>query len=235
MDTHDKAVNDTELDYPRGVVEALLVGIAEHNHEAVKHQMNRFERILEKLPYNFIAAYTFKAAESIEDHFKSVKNMSGAITFAVMTAIDKKRPAASAVEALYAECGKIMSMGFREVDAMSKVAHRAKTYIDENFRDRSININDVAKSVYLSVNYTRTLFKRYNGISITAYLNKKRYDEVIRLLCETEYPLPTICEMSGVPYNAYFFSSFKNHFGVTPLKYRKLHYKRINESADNND
>ncbi|MDO5387555.1 MAG: AraC family transcriptional regulator, partial [Pseudomonadota bacterium] len=74
-----------------------------------------------------------------------------------------------------------------------------------------------------SANYTRSMFKQGQGISISDYIAKKRFDEVCRLLRETNMTAQEIGKNLGLNSGSYFYTSFKKHTGYTPEQYRKLH------------
>ena len=81
----------------------------------------------------------------------------------------------------------------------------------------------IAGEINRSANYTRSIFKQSQGISISDYIAKMRFDEVCRLLVETNMTAQEIGAKLGLNSGSYFYTSFKKHTGYTPDQYRKIH------------
>ena len=95
-------------------------------------------------------------------------------------------------------------------------------YINDNYRNPSLSTDMIADVVGRSVNYIRSLFKRKRGISISAYIRQKRFDEVCRLLEETDLPAQEIAKTVGFVSGNYFYTAFKKHTGFTCEQYRRM-------------
>ena len=104
-----------------------------------------------------------------------------------------------------------------------KLADDIREYIDERYTDPGLSVDMIASHVGRSANYSRTIFKRCKGISISDYIASKRFDEVCRLLRETDLSAVQICLRTGMSANSYFYTAFKKHTGYTLEQYRK-HY-----------
>lgn len=96
-------------------------------------------------------------------------------------------------------------------------------FVNENYKDPRITVEFVAANVNRSSNYIRTLFKQTQGVSLSEYINKKRYDQVCKMLIETNLPARDIGKAVGITSGSYFYTSFKKHTGYSPDAYRKLH------------
>lgn len=72
-----------------------------------------------------------------------------------------------------------------------------------------------------SANYTRNIFKQNKNISISEYISHKRFDEVKRMLVETNFTAQTIAQKVGMNSGSYFYTAFKKYTGYTPDQYRK--------------
>ena len=101
-------------------------------------------------------------------------------------------------------------------------------YIENNYTDPNLSIDMIANEINRSANYTRGMFKQSQGISISDYIAKKRFDEVCRQLVETNLTAQEIGASLGLNSGSYFYTSFKKHTGYTPDQYRKLHHHAIN-------
>lgn len=96
----------------------------------------------------------------------------------------------------------------------------AKEYILNNFQIQ-ITIVDVARSVGVNPNYLANLFAQYGEISPKAFLTEVRMKEAARLLRHSDANIGEVAKAVGYPSPLHFSQSFKSHYGVSPLHYRK--------------
>jgi two-component system response regulator YesN len=89
-------------------------------------------------------------------------------------------------------------------------------YIEKNFRQKGLKLQDIADSVYLSPNYLSYLFKKIVGINLWDYVTKLRMEEGKRLLLTTEKRRYEISDEIGYESPEHFSKIFKKHFGVNP-------------------
>lgn len=84
-----------------------------------------------------------------------------------------------------------------------------------------ISLDYIADKVYLSPSYLSYLFKISTGMSFIKYLTEYRLNEATKLLDNTNMKVVDIGNNVGYGNLSYFCMLFKNHFGVTPAKYRE--------------
>ncbi|MCL6722983.1 AraC family transcriptional regulator [Klebsiella sp. T2.Ur] len=65
------------------------------------------------------------------------------------------------------------------------------------------------------------LFYRVTGLSIAAYIRKRRIEQAAEMLLSTDMAIIDVCESVGYTNRASFFRQFKKHFLVSPITYRK--------------
>ena len=94
-------------------------------------------------------------------------------------------------------------------------------YIDNNLHE-NINVEALAQLLHLSTRYFRKIFIAKYGIPPKKYIENKRWEKVSSLLSNTNLSLDKICEKTGFTSPYYLSIRFKEHFGVSPLKYRKM-------------
>lgn len=94
-------------------------------------------------------------------------------------------------------------------------------YIDNNLHE-NINVEALAQLLHLSTRYFRKIFIAKYGIPPKKYIENKRWEKVSSLLSNTNFSLDKICEKTGFTSPYYLSIRFKEHFGVSPLKYRKM-------------
>lgn len=113
----------------------------------------------------------------------------------------------------------VMSYVKLEKESDSVIA-KIKNYLDLNYA-KDISRSDLAEIVYLNPDYISRLFKKEMGISISAYLMKKRMDKAKELLLNTSMPVNVISMHAGYNNYSYFTRMFKEYTGYSPNEYRK--------------
>lgn len=93
------------------------------------------------------------------------------------------------------------------------------TFIRRNAH-REINLEDLAKELYLSPSRTRHLVIELFGRSFKHLLTSERMLRARTLLATTNLPLLDICLNVGFTNVYYFNGAFKKYFGTPPGKYR---------------
>ena len=96
-------------------------------------------------------------------------------------------------------------------------------YINENYRNINLSLEEVATELSLSVYSLSRFFKEQTGVTFTDYLIRLRMDEAKRLLRETDATIKDIVQSIGYMDAPNFMRKFKILEGVTLGEYRKLH------------
>ena len=115
-----------------------------------------------------------------------------------------------------------------ERSACADAADRAKTYIDNAFRN-NISVADIAGKLFIERTTFSKIFKRRFGVSPQEYLCSCRLEEAYRLTKHTAMQLSDIASCCG--YNDYvnFSKMFTKKFGISP---KKLRLTAITKKAD---
>ena len=100
------------------------------------------------------------------------------------------------------------------------VTNEAVKYIDENLTE-PLCIKTICEKLHISKNRLYQAFETNMGCTVNVYITEKRISLAQKLLLETDYPVYTIGEMSGIDNYTYFCKLFKKHCGVTPNEFRK--------------
>lgn len=108
--------------------------------------------------------------------------------------------------------------------------HRAKKYIENNFRSRT-STTDIAKSINLSESRFRVLFAAVYGVSPHKYLTDVRISAAKEMLWDSEIPLSQIAEKCGFGSQQYFNDTFKKAVGISPGKYRIQFAKKYTDEV----
>lgn len=110
----------------------------------------------------------------------------------------------------------------RDGDRSQYVADRIVRLIGERYH-LPITVDDIAKEIFLSPNYIRTLFKERTGETIHEYLTRIRMGRAAELLKDKSRKVHEIAHAVGYENVSYFCSVFHKHKGNTPNEYRKLY------------
>ena len=99
-------------------------------------------------------------------------------------------------------------------------------YIDANYKD-NISLDEIADKYQLSKEYLATMFKKYIGITVGTYLKNIRLASAYRDLMNSDYSINQLAFDNGFPNIKSFITSFKEHYGETPYKYKKKYGSNI--------
>ncbi|MGV8146908.1 MAG: AraC family transcriptional regulator [Alkaliphilus sp.] len=92
-------------------------------------------------------------------------------------------------------------------------------YIDQNYK-RNIRLEELANLVFMNPSYFSTFFKKYNGISPTEYIARKRVYRAIEYLKSTNKTVLDIAITCGFNNTSSFNKVFRKITGKTPSGYR---------------
>ncbi|MBN4069941.1 helix-turn-helix transcriptional regulator [bacterium AH-315-G05] len=92
-------------------------------------------------------------------------------------------------------------------------------YIDQNYT-QGIRLEELANLVFMNPSYFSTFFKKYNGISPTEYIARKRVYRAIEYLKSTNKTVLDIAITCGFNNTSSFNKVFKKITGKTPSDYR---------------
>lgn len=108
----------------------------------------------------------------------------------------------------------------KDKDKNLHIVHQIAELIDRGFGG-PLTVEDIAKNVYLSPNYVRTLFKEKTGETILEYLTRVRIRHAAELLKDKSKKIHEIAAAVGYENVSYFCSVFHKFKGTTPNDYRK--------------
>ena len=94
------------------------------------------------------------------------------------------------------------------------------TYLQKNYGEK-IALKELAAYTSYTEGECCRLFKRYTGSSIFSYLQNLRLEQSVPQLQHTEKPVSEIAYDCGFSSTSYYIQRFREHFGRTPLQFRK--------------
>lgn len=97
----------------------------------------------------------------------------------------------------------------------------AKNYLDSNYYNTDLNLDEVADAVGLSKYHLCREFNHLYGISPRKYLANLRLQKSCALLLQSrQHTIAEIASMVGFSNDNYFCKVFRKAFGTTPTQYR---------------
>jgi len=110
----------------------------------------------------------------------------------------------------------------RQTKRSDSLLDSAKKILDEHFNQR-IEVTELAKTSSLSRNYFSTRFHERFGMTVDAYLLRRRIQMARHLLVTTPLSIKEIAYECGIPDPHYFNKQFRRSTGIAPREYRLKH------------
>ena len=85
----------------------------------------------------------------------------------------------------------------------------------------SVNLDEIAGSLYFSKTYVKNVFKKHTGSSIIQYYIDLKMDEAKKLISQNKYSFTEIADMLGINSVHYFSRLFKQRTDMSPSEYAK--------------
>lgn len=98
------------------------------------------------------------------------------------------------------------------------------SYIEDNLSE-VIHLKDIGDYMDMSLYQIQKLFKVHKQCTVRQYIITKRLEHAMFMLLNTEMSILEIANESGYENPSKFASAFKNHYCMSPLRYRKTHKK----------
>lgn len=130
--------------------------------------------------------------------------------------------------------GKILQHYFNNLAALNSVfpnsasleiakkplGRRIADYIEKNYRN-PLSLKSISARLYLNESYVARVFKKEMGCTVTAYINRVRIDNAVKLLTATKAPMRSIALNVGYPDANYFTRVFTKLTSKTPGEVRR--------------
>jgi len=101
------------------------------------------------------------------------------------------------------------------------VLRRVREYIEAHL-ENNVSLEVLAGIAGLSLSYFSRAFKQSEGVAPHDYLMRRRVHRALELLAGTDLPLSAIACASGFSDQSHLARRFRQHFGITPSRYRWL-------------
>lgn len=98
-------------------------------------------------------------------------------------------------------------------------------FIQENYMNAEMSATMLAGKLGITTQYFSKQFKETTGVSLPDYVTSLRLEKSAELLLQTDLNIKDIAEKVGFRSTAYYGSSFKKVYGITPSAYRTANSK----------
>ena len=112
-----------------------------------------------------------------------------------------------------------------KVDYNRSILQQMLEYIYDHYGSQ-MTLEDIALAGNSSTSKCNRIFKEYTNQSPITYLNNYRLEKSAEMLKTSDMTIALISQMCGFSQQSYFNRMFIREYGVTPLKYRNVHYKQ---------
>ncbi len=96
---------------------------------------------------------------------------------------------------------------------------KVKNYIDINYMDTNLNIQNIASIIGLNKRYMTRIFKKTQGVTIIDYIIEKRMNKACELLKKGN-PVGIVASKVGYSDPYHFSKMFKTVHGISPKDYK---------------
>lgn len=103
--------------------------------------------------------------------------------------------------------------------AQNEIVPKIKKYIDENFTDPSISLDEIGNKYSYNKKYISTVFKSKTGVGISQYLATLRIQYACALIEQGFTSVKDIAFLCGYNDALYFSKVFKTKMGLSPKEY----------------
>lgn len=107
-------------------------------------------------------------------------------------------------------------------DKAKRTVEFVKSYIDENYKDVELNLEKIARNIFLSPDYVRKIFKKETNVTITEYITSLRMQKAKELIDNGDVKFSNVCNEIGYNDASYFSKCFKKHYGLSPRDYENI-------------
>ncbi len=114
----------------------------------------------------------------------------------------------------------------KKMNIFSKRVVLAIDYIFDNLHSK-ITLEKLAQEVKTDESYLSKLFKKETGMTLSAYIRKRKIEYAQSMLKYGGYNYSEIAEYLAFSSQSHFIDIFRKETGLTPKEYRNQYYRRI--------
>lgn len=104
----------------------------------------------------------------------------------------------------------------------NKIAAQARDFIQNNYTDKNLSVEGVARNLYINAGYLRAVFKKEYGITVSGYIFQIRMEKAREIILTGRFKLIAVSQMVGFSDAAYFSKCFKKYYGISPSSFENM-------------
>ena len=112
-----------------------------------------------------------------------------------------------------------MNQSNNDENAHGALIRRVHEYIDGNFSNSAMRLDDVARANFISTQYLCSVYRRATRFTIGDYIFEVRMRHAMKLINEGQRNVTSISESCGYDDPGYFCKCFRKKYGMTPRQY----------------
>lgn len=227
---YDQTLNMSKMscEYPSLLEREIFECIHGKNEILLKRAINAFINTINNMSYDTIVLHTTRLLLAVNNMVISTTGDNGIVHNSIIEDLSTLESIDDLVRFIEDRCMDVMRiLSMNKSDTKKDfIVTNILNFINENYTDPGLSVEVIATNVNRSSNYIRSIFKKSQGVSISEYITQKRFDQVCKMLIETNLTARDIGKEVGLNSGSYFYTAFKKYTGCTPDSYRKIHQNR---------
>jgi AraC-like DNA-binding protein len=211
-----------ELAYPNRAGEQLYQALFLSDTDSIKKTLNMFIATLKKTTYEYARMYLntivmetlyFSLANKLAIDANSFHNLA--------EMLQKSQTLAKALALLskfFIDLAESIKKDSN--DSPPAYIHDVIKLTAEKYHDPIFSINTASELLNITPAYFNRVFKKYNQVSYSEFLNEYRIKKACELLRNTNKSINVISSDVGIKNTTYFYTIFKKIHNLTPQQYR---------------
>lgn len=103
----------------------------------------------------------------------------------------------------------------------TRLINKTEDYIENNLKE-VISLKDLARNAHLSEFHFHRIFKKYSSETVNEFVTRFKMERAAIFLCvNPKINITTISMEYGYNDSSSFSRTFKKHFGISPINYKK--------------
>ncbi len=149
-----------------------------------------------------------------------IKDMVAGSSFNIIQEIQSKKSIdemESWIKAIFMHTLEIIKRN--KISKASRLIEEVKKYISLNYQSSELNIDEIARNLFVNYAHLCFIFKRDTGVTINEYLTEFRIRKAKEFFDSGNTLILDVANKVGYADASYFGKCFKKHYGLAPSKF----------------